>query len=814
MYLSYYNLKEKPFQISTDPKFLWLGEKHKEALAVLKYGIQENKGFLLLTGDVGTGKTTIIHALINSLDEETTVVIVSNPDLETFDFFKFIAKAFHIEKELNSKGDFLLCFADFLHQSYRDHKKVLLVIDEAQRLNQELLEDIRLLSNIEKQHSKLLNIFLVGQDEFNETLQMPENRAFKQRITINHNIQPLTERETGEYIRHRLRIAGAVEEIFSADALHEIYSFSCGYPRVINIVCDHALLTAYVKEKKEITADVINVCAAELELPRQTSKVQPPPLAELQPPRERTFGMRAGVFTVVALVIILAGYAFYSGRIDGWITHFKKALSGNVNQPEHFKIVKVPIMQSPNEKEDISSMPNDLSLQRPDTPASKEKVMVSASFELGKLKEALVLQNNPADPQILETGEERLSDSAEYREKATNEEIQEYENSPSDKLQPVVTSPIPPATDELSQVQNSDQAPPIPTAKEPENPHKTIAPQVSQPTQGPHLVTSVSEEIQTTAAQKVEKTREDMASGISTAAATIDQEKAVPEKITEPATSEKEKPPENMASGISTAAASSDLQKSVPEKTIEAATTIDVKPPENIAPRISSTADISNQQKTVTEDIQTTAVPEIEQPAEDVATKQSTAPDQSKQENAKTDEMPTPKEAEVEDSQADRRKLIAAQVPAEPKKKQAIKYAQKKNKQYSNEDIEQILVNPKQKLLIYFKTNSNTLSTATQVTLERLAAMLSRYPSKSIMVKGFTDITGDYGKNLRLSKFRADIVKRHLVEKGVAPARILTLGEGPENPIASNKTPQGRSANRRVEIGLNIIEREKTIVPF
>lgn len=251
MYLSYYNLKEKPFQISTDPKFLWLGEKHKEALAILRYGIIDNKGFLLLTGDVGTGKTTLINALLNSLGEETIVAKVFDPGLETLDFFNFVANSFGMERKFESKGEFLIHLDHFLHKAYFENKKVLLIIDEAQRLKPELLEEIRLLSNIEKQKNKLLNIFFVGQNEINEILSRTENRALRQRITLNHDIDPLTENETEEYIRYRLRVAGCESQIFDSEAFHEIFSFSRGYPRLINIICDLALLSGYVKEKND-----------------------------------------------------------------------------------------------------------------------------------------------------------------------------------------------------------------------------------------------------------------------------------------------------------------------------------------------------------------------------------------------------------------------------------------------------------------------------------------------------------------------------------------------------------------------------------
>jgi general secretion pathway protein A len=299
MYLSYYNLKHKPFQISTDPGFLWLGEKHMEALATLRYGVLDNKGFLLLTGDVGTGKTTLINALLKTLGDNVLVATIRDPDLTPTDFFHYTAHVFGLKKEITSKSFFLIHFEKFLSDAYDHKKKVLLIIDEAQRINQKLLEEVRLLSNIEKNESKLLNIFFVGQIEFNDILLLPVNRPIRQRITVNYNIETLSEEETEHYIRHRLSIArqgiepslpdpdnksapatftqerltspsskaGKNVNVFTDGAIREIYLFSNGYPRLINIICDRSLLTGYVEESKMILPKHVKECAKELEIP-------------------------------------------------------------------------------------------------------------------------------------------------------------------------------------------------------------------------------------------------------------------------------------------------------------------------------------------------------------------------------------------------------------------------------------------------------------------------------------------------------------------------------------------------------------------
>jgi type II secretory pathway predicted ATPase ExeA/outer membrane protein OmpA-like peptidoglycan-associated protein len=311
MYLSFYKLKHKPFQISTDPRFLWLGEKHEEALATLKYGVLDNKGFLLLTGDVGTGKTTLINALLNSLDKNTFVASIRDPALDPLEFFQYTAHAFGMKaSNINSKVSFLIQFEEFLLEAYTKKRKVLLIIDEAQRMSQELLEEVRLLSNIEKEESKLINIFFVGQIEFNEILLQHENRAIRQRVTINYNIETLTEQETRQYMKHRLDVASIEKvvssftpvqrmengeyvrqgytlplpdtrkEIFTQKAIQEVHRFAKGYPRLINIICDRALLTGYVEGSRTVTDSHVRECIKELEIPHSQQKNKPAKVSE------------------------------------------------------------------------------------------------------------------------------------------------------------------------------------------------------------------------------------------------------------------------------------------------------------------------------------------------------------------------------------------------------------------------------------------------------------------------------------------------------------------------------------------------------
>ena len=284
MYLEHFGLKAKPFQISADPKFLWMGSKHKEALAILKYGIFDNRGFLLLSGDVGTGKTTLIHALTQDIGSDTVVATVPDPGLSLMDFYRYIAKSFGIKEPFETKQQFLEVFETFLLRNESSNKKVLLIIDEAQRLTSDLLEEIRLLSNIEKDYTKLLNIFFVGQNEFNDIILKQKNRPLRQRITINYNIDPLEQHEVMEYINFRLGVAGCDEPLFTGDAVREVFAFSEGYPRLINIVCDHALLTGFVQGVARLTGSIVSECAEELRIHSVTPTQSPPEPAAWPPP--------------------------------------------------------------------------------------------------------------------------------------------------------------------------------------------------------------------------------------------------------------------------------------------------------------------------------------------------------------------------------------------------------------------------------------------------------------------------------------------------------------------------------------------------
>ena len=541
MYENYYNLKAMPFQITTDPRFLWLGEKHSEALATLKYGIMENKGFLLLTGDVGTGKTALINRLVKIIEVAAIVAKIPDPRLSSLDFFNFLAVEFKMKQKFDSKGQFLINLKHFLHKAYERHKKVLLIVDEAQRLNHDLLEQIRLLSNIELHNKKLINIFFVGQTEFSEILMEDRNRAVRQRITVSYHIEPLSETETRKYIKHRLKVAGVTREIFSKDAVRQIYSFSAGYPRLINIICDHAMLTGYSSGLKSIDKKIIKECEQELQIPLE--------------------------------------FAAENG----------------------------------NDREKITSHPNKSTARRPDKPSALKRT--------GLIVIILMLLTFG----VYFFTSQKSADEARW----TIEEIapQEYKG---------------PSPEEMKK-ENGDSG------------------------------------------QKNELNER--------------------EPINE--------------SAVGNQSVGNQIQSAENDDAISTGTQ---------EPVDKSTAGKIGQQPTAVE---------------------------------------------------------------------------KKQKEIAAGETQTTPPLLERKFIIYFNYNSNELPDQSFETLNRIAGFMLNNPTSTIDINGYTDSTGNYNYNMSVSEFRANTIKIYLVGKGVEPAKIKTVGLGPENPIATNETAEGRRKNRRVEIELN-----------
>jgi len=276
MYKSFYGLRENPFNVNPDPRYLFLTKQIEEALTGLMYGIQTRKGFITLTGEVGTGKTTLVNRLLDWLHHRRTrTAFLFNSRMNSSQLFDFILAEFEINCESKSKSQQLMRLNQWLLERYRAGETVVLIIDEAQNLTFPVLEEIRLLTNLETSTEKLLQIVLSGQPEFEEKLKLPQLRQLRQRIMLRCLTTPFTQEQTREYIQERLRIAGANNEpIFSAKSMDTVHLYSLGIPRVINLLCEHSLVNAFAEAQRPIQSETVEEVAREFQLD-QVSPIAP-----------------------------------------------------------------------------------------------------------------------------------------------------------------------------------------------------------------------------------------------------------------------------------------------------------------------------------------------------------------------------------------------------------------------------------------------------------------------------------------------------------------------------------------------------------
>ena len=302
MYQKFFGLKESPFSVSPDPRYLYWTKTTQESLSALAYGIQSRKGFLLLTGEVGTGKTTLLNGLLDWLREQqiATAFIFNSQLLSVTQLFDFIMAEFEIPCESRVKSQVLLKLNQWLLDRYRAGKTSVLIIDEAQNLSDQVLEEVRLLTNLETSSEKLLQIVLAGQPELDEKLKRPQLRQLRQRIVFRCKTVPLTKEETHAYIQERLRIGGANgQPIFSREAINAVYKYSQGIPRVINLLCEHSLINCFVEEVRPVPAPVVEEVAKEFQL----DEISPIPPAgswaiqEEKQPAERVEGLLRDLFS-------------------------------------------------------------------------------------------------------------------------------------------------------------------------------------------------------------------------------------------------------------------------------------------------------------------------------------------------------------------------------------------------------------------------------------------------------------------------------------------------------------------------------------
>src|SRR5579875_541740 len=268
MYQRFFGLKESLFNVNPDPRYLFLTRQIQEALAGLTYGIQNRNGFILLTGEVGTGKTTLLNRLLGWLrGQRIATAYIFNSRLGVNDLFDLMLAEFEIPCESREKSQIVLRLNQWLLERYRTGETAVLIVDEAQNLSAEVLEEIRLLTNPETSTEKLLQIVLTGQPELEEKLKAPQVRQLRQRITLRCRTAPLTLEETFGYIAERLRIAGAnCEPIFSKEAIETVHAYSCGIPRVVNLLCEHSMINAYVEGVRPVPAQLVEEVAKEFQL--------------------------------------------------------------------------------------------------------------------------------------------------------------------------------------------------------------------------------------------------------------------------------------------------------------------------------------------------------------------------------------------------------------------------------------------------------------------------------------------------------------------------------------------------------------------
>ena len=269
VYCEHFRLTREPFNITPDPSFLYLSESHREALAQLVYGIKSRRGFVVLTGEVGTGKTTLIQSLLEELNGSTKTALIFNMIVSPKDLLRYVCEKFDLVSDRENQRemhDYLSLLERFLLDSYRNGDNVAVIIDEAQNLPTEVLENVRLLSNFETTRDKLLQILLVGQPELSSRLNASELRQIKQRVALRHHLNPLNISECRGYIARRLEIAGGDISLLTPEAAGAVHSYSGGIPRLINILCDNGLLTAYALRKKRVETTMISEIARDLQL--------------------------------------------------------------------------------------------------------------------------------------------------------------------------------------------------------------------------------------------------------------------------------------------------------------------------------------------------------------------------------------------------------------------------------------------------------------------------------------------------------------------------------------------------------------------
>ena len=351
MYTSFFGLNEKPFSITPDPRYLFMSERHGEALAHLVYGVTESGGFMQLTGEVGTGKTTLVRTLLlNKMPANADVAVVLNPQLSAREFLVTVCEELSVPvpEDKNSIKALIDALNHHLLDAHADGRRTILVMDEAQNLAPDVLEEVRMLTNLETSKQKLLQIILIGQPELRDVLARNDLRQLAQRITGRYHLEPLSREETAQYIEHRLKVAGALGEVFDSGAKREVFRLSQGVPRLINVICDRALLGAYSSETRRVTRRMVRRAAAEI-----TGKPKPASWPRWAVP---AFSAAAAVVIALGLLSLFdARHGFIDENVD------PPPVATAVAQPAPKEVTPEPVMvatavvEEPPRKESLDS---------------------------------------------------------------------------------------------------------------------------------------------------------------------------------------------------------------------------------------------------------------------------------------------------------------------------------------------------------------------------------------------------------------------------------------------------------------------------
>ena len=290
MYEAFYGLREKPFSLLPDPAFLYLSRKHQLTLTMLEYGLANQAGFTVISGGIGTGKTTLIRHLLNNMEQDTTVGLISNTHRSFGDLLQWVLLAYDLECKDKDQVSMYRTFVDFMIREYAEQRRTILIVDEAQNMAAETLEELRMLSNINADKDQVLQVILVGQQELRDTLRRPELVQFAQRIAVDYHLTPLDARETAAYIAHRLQVAGGPPNLFEDEAGAAVYRYSGGVPRLINLLCDTALVYGFAEQRPTIDASLVIDVARD----KQQGGIFPDPSpAEAPPEPPRAFAAKS-----------------------------------------------------------------------------------------------------------------------------------------------------------------------------------------------------------------------------------------------------------------------------------------------------------------------------------------------------------------------------------------------------------------------------------------------------------------------------------------------------------------------------------------